>query len=204
MSYIFVLDVETTGLVLRGTPSDDPKQPHIVQFAGLLVDRDTQEEVEAVNVLVRPDGWQIPPETTAIHGISHVKALARGIPEKDVVDHFCRMQNMAELTVAHNLDFDALIMRIAMLRYGSSRSDADERAGRPSACTMKLSVNILNLPPTERMLAVGLRVPKAPKLTECMQHFFNEEHEGAHDALADARACSRVFFRLQEIYKQSQ
>ena len=110
---------------------------------------------------------------------------------------------MAELTVAHNLDFDALIMRIAMLRYGSTRSDADERVGRPSACTMKLSVNILNLPPTERMLAVGLRVPKAPKLTECVKYFFDEEHEGAHDALADARACSRVFFRLQEIYKQT-
>jgi len=47
------------------------------------------------------------------------------------------------------------------------------------------------------MLAAGFTKPKPPKLEECIRHFFNEELDGAHDAMVDVRACRRVYFHLQ-------
>lgn len=34
-----VYDTETTGLPLFSQPSEDPRQPHIVQLAAIVVDR---------------------------------------------------------------------------------------------------------------------------------------------------------------------
>ena len=68
-------------------------------------------------------------------------------------------------------------------------------------CTMEAATPIVNLPPTERMVAAGITKPKPPKLEECIRHFFDESLEGAHDALIDVRACSRVFFHLKTLEK---
>ena len=57
---------------------------------------------------------------------------------------------------------------------------------------------IVNLPPTRKMLDWGFNGPKPPKLEECMKHFFGEEFPGAHDAMVDTRACARVYWRLQQ------
>jgi DNA polymerase-3 subunit epsilon len=61
---------------------------------------------------------------------------------------------------------------------------------------MEAATPVLNLPPTERMIAAGFDKPKPPKLEECIRHFFNEDLEGAHDAMADVIACRRVYFHL--------
>ena len=37
---------------------------------------------------------------------------------------------------------------------------------------------------------------KWPKLTELHQHLFNEDFEGAHDALADVMATVKCYFNL--------
>jgi DNA polymerase-3 subunit epsilon len=68
---------------------------------------------------------------------------------------------------------------------------------------MEAAAPIVNLPPTERMLAAGFNKPKAPKLEECIHHFFGETLAGAHDALVDVRACARVYFHLQTLKAQA-
>lgn len=57
----------------------------------------------------------------------------------------------------------------------------------------------MNLPPTERMRAAGFNKPKPPKLEECIRHFFNEDLDGAHDAMIDVAACRRVYFHLKTL-----
>lgn len=170
-------------------------------MACLLIDRETRQEVESYEAIVKPNGWIIPPETTAIHGIGQARALLYGVPEADVMLRFKSMADQAGLIVAHNLPFDLQILRTAMLRYGVSRAEADALVGRPTGCTMQMAQPIVNLPPTERMKAVGIFAPKVPKLEECIAHFFHEGHEGAHDAMVDVRACARVYFHLIENFK---
>uniref|UniRef100_UPI0035C670C3 exonuclease domain-containing protein n=1 Tax=Serratia quinivorans TaxID=137545 RepID=UPI0035C670C3 len=80
MKTIFTYDTETTGLPNWKVPSDSPEQPHLVQLAGVLSNAETGEEIQSMNVIIKPDGWEIPEEVTAVHGITTEYALEHGIP----------------------------------------------------------------------------------------------------------------------------
>jgi DNA polymerase III subunit epsilon len=195
-----VYDTETTGLPDFKARSADPSQPHLVQLALVTYD-DLGVEFVARSMIVRPDGWIIPPEATAIHGITQERAMDEGIPEHEVVAAFVVVQGSAAVRVAHNESFDRRIMRIAMTRAGYARDFIELIEARESFCTCNAAKPIVNLPPTDKMLAVGFKGPKSPSLIECMSHFFNEPLDGAHDALVDARACARLYHHLRTMEK---
>jgi DNA polymerase-3 subunit epsilon len=199
---IFAFDTETTGLPLFNERSHDPRQPHVVQIALLLFD-DAGTEVEHDCLIVKPDGWVIPEDMTAIHGISHERAMDEGVPEGYAVDHFLCWQARGATRVAHNESFDRRIMRIAMTRAGIERGVIEATEARTVFCTCSEAKPIVNLPPTEKMVAKGMNGPKPPSLIECMKYFFGEELPGAHDALIDARACARIYFHLQSLKAQA-
>ncbi len=193
---ILAFDTETTGLPDYRAPSDAAHQPHLVQLAMLLLDDDLKERA-SLSLIIRPDGWEIPPEVSEIHGITTEMATAYGVPEGMATKVFASMlYGTGAQAVGHNVDFDMRIMRTAMLRAGYTREGL---AARPVAtfCTMKAATPIVNLPPTPKMVAAGFNKPKPPRLSECIAFFFQEELTGAHDALVDVRACVRVFLRLQ-------
>jgi DNA polymerase-3 subunit epsilon len=193
---ILFFDTETTGLPDFKARSSDPAQPHLVQLA-LVTVSDDGAETQAASLIVRPDGWTIPPAMTAIHGISHERAMDEGVPETAAVTAFMMAQGAALLRVAHNESFDRRIMRIAMTRAGIQRDMIEFIEGRESFCTCNAAKPILNLPPSGKMKAVGFNGPKPPKLAECIQFFFGEDLAGAHDALVDTRACARIYFRIR-------
>lgn len=195
---ILFFDTETTGIPDFKARSNDPTQPHLVQVALVQSNEDGQEIASNV-VIIRPDGWTISPELTAIHGISHERAMDEGIPESDAVDMFLLAQSRVQLRVAHNESFDRRIMRIAMTRAAIQRDVIEGIERRASYCTCEKSKPIVNLPPTEKMIAAGFNGPKPPKLEECIRHFFDEDLPGAHDALVDARACARIYRRLVKL-----
>lgn len=192
---ILTYDTETTGLPDFKARSNDPAQPHLVQIA-LIMAQDDGAEVEAIEHIIRPDGWTISAEMTAIHGISQERAMDEGIPERDATELFISLQAKARMRVAHNESFDRRIMRIAMTRAGIERDFIELVEARPSYCTCNKAKPIVNLPPTERMIAAGFKGPKSPSLSECIAYFFKEALDGAHDALVDARACARLYRAL--------
>lgn len=191
-----VFDTETCGIPVWDAPSADERQPHIVQLA-MIQYGDDGVELSARSVIVKPDGWVIPAETTAIHGISQERALAEGIPEHQAVALWLVAAARATITGAHNAPFDRRILRIAMFRSGYQKDLADFLGARPSFCTATKSRAIVAAPPTEKMLASGRATSKQPKLSECVRHFFDCEIEGQHDALVDARWCGRVYWALK-------
>jgi len=195
---ILFYDTETTGLPDWRQPSDSATQPHIVQLAILTCD-EAGGELDSHNLIVRPDGWTIPEEVTAIHGISQDRAMAVGIPEAEAVEMWLWARARAALCVAHNESFDARIMRIAMLRAGVERAFIERIENCSVFCTCTAATPIVNLPPSEKMAAKGMMRPKPPKLTEAIQHFFGEELPGAHDAMVDVRACARIFFHMKTL-----
>lgn len=195
---ILFFDTETTGLPDFKARSADPDQPHIVQLALIACD-DDGAETAVTSVIVRPDGWTISPELTAIHGISHERAMDEGVPEHEATTMFVMWQAQAALRVAHNESFDRRIMRIAMTRSGLERDFIEHIEARASFDTCGAAKPIINLPPTEKMMAIGMNRPKPPRLEECIRHFFDEELPGAHDALIDTRACARIYYHLQTL-----
>lgn len=64
---------------------------------------------------------------------------------------------------------------------------------------MKMAKQIVKAPLTEKQKACGFGGYKNPNLQEAYKHFFGVEFEGAHDAMADVRACRDVFFKLNEL-----
>jgi len=195
---ILFFDTETTGLPDYRSPSNAPHQPHLVQLAHILCE-DDGSDVEQANVIIRPDGWTIPDDVAAIHGITTEIAMEKGIPMAEAMDAFLTARRRAELRVAHNVSFDDRIMRIAMLRHGLVREDIETLEAGRKFCTVQATTTLVNLPPTEKMVAAGFNKPKPPKLIECIKHFFGEDLDGAHDAMVDVSACRRVYFHLQTL-----
>jgi DNA polymerase III epsilon subunit-like protein len=196
--HLLCYDTETTGLPDWNRPSLDPKQPHLVQLALIMCD-ETGAIQEQYSVIVKPEGWTISPEVTAIHGISHERALTEGVPEIDAATMYLLALARADLRVAHNEIFDRRIMRIAMLRAGIKREVIELLESRPAHCTCEQAKPIMKMPPTNKMAAKGMTQFKPPKLTEAIQFFFKEELAGAHDAMVDAHACMRLWVHLQSL-----
>lgn len=197
---VLIFDVETTGLPARGMPLDHERQPHLVQLAALLMDDDGTERA-SVSLIIRPP-VPIPDDVAAIHGITNNIAASVGIPPAAAVGVWSNLARRADLLVAHNIAFDILLMEIAWLRSMGAEAAANWQAlhaGRTRFCTMQAATPLVNLPPTERMIAAGFNRPKAPKLAECVRHFFGEDLAGAHDALVDVRACARVFCHIRNL-----
>jgi DNA polymerase-3 subunit epsilon len=197
MSILF-FDTETTGLVDWDRPIDDPAQPKVIQLAAILED-DAGNEMTILKTLIRPEGWFVPDKVSAIHGITTEQCLIYGVRLSSAVRLFLDLLSNARLLVAHNISFD---MRMMMISYLAVAGDDAMRKSKlhtiPVFCTKEQSASIVNLPPTERMIAAGMNKPKDPKLSEAYQFFFNERLEGAHDALVDVRACARVYHAIQE------
>jgi DNA polymerase-3 subunit epsilon len=191
----FFYDFETTGLPLFKEPSEDPRQPHIVQAAGILVDLADKKIVASLDLTCKPDGWEIPDEVAAIHGITTAKAMECGISESLVVSALHEMSKAATVRVGHNESFDARIMRIALMRH-STAEVADQWKEGVAHCTASLSTEIVQCPPTEKMLAVGRKHFKKPTLTEAYKHFTGKDLENAHSAMADAVACMEIYFLI--------
>jgi len=190
---ILFFDTETTGFFQERLPVDHPGQPHLVQLAAMLCE-DDGAEVMSISLVIN-NNVPIPLQASNVHRITTEIAAARGVEPSMAIDIFGHMYRLADTTVAHNIKFDKGIMEAAIAR----RHGAMRVMTKPMFCTMEAATPIVNLPPTERMLAAGFNKPKPPKLEECIRHFFNEDLDGAHDALIDVAACRRVYLHLKTL-----
>jgi len=195
-------DFETSGLPLFDQPSEDPRQPHIVQLGAALVNLDTRKTIQTIDVIVRPDGWIIPDEVSAIHGITTEMAMDLGVPESLAVEMLWSLWR-GRLRIGHNEQFDARIMRIGLKRFmdqsGLELPPSDEwKAGR-AECTARMSNKHVACPPTAAMKAAGRFHNKTPKLTEAYLHFTGTPLDGAHNAMVDVEGCKTVFFAVKDL-----
>lgn len=135
--------------------------------------------------IIRPDGFVIPSDAAAIHGISQARAMAEGVPLQVVLDRFRQYLERAEVLVAHNMAFDEKIVGAEFLR----NNIPDPIAVRPRICTMLGSTDYCRIP--------GKYGNKWPKLTELHQVLFGESFDEAHNAAVDISATARCFWELR-------
>lgn len=192
-----IYDTETTGLPDWKQPSEAEHQPHLTDLCYLLFSKEG-ELIESMDALIRPDGWVIPQEVEELTGLSTDFLTINGIPEREALALFGRINKKADVRVAHNAQFDERIMRIAISRY-FGKDVADRFKEKPLYCTANSTKNIVKCPPTEKMLKSRFKNTfKTPNMQEALSFFCPGEVIGqAHRARPDAQACAKVFFAMQ-------
>jgi DNA polymerase III epsilon subunit-like protein len=154
--------------------------------------------------LVRPEGFVIPAQAEAIHGISTARALSEGRPFSSVLSELIGPLRRCSAIVGHNVKFDVGVLRAELLRRaqwegvpgheggwgaecedgapdtGSELMAEAERllASKPMVCTMEMGRSML-----------GLR--RNPRLGDLYKALFGSALQGAHDAAVDTLACYR-------------
>jgi DNA polymerase-3 subunit epsilon len=183
---ILFIDTETTGKAFFDLPSDDDRQPRMVQLAAVLSDP-TGRVRGQLDVLILPEGWSVPVDATRVHGLTTDDCTAHGVRASSALKLLCEMAGDASKIVAHNIDFDAFILDGEFRRAGIQ----DVLPTEKYFCTMKAATDVCRLP--------GRRGFKWPSLAEAHRHLCGHDFDGAHDAMSDVRACMKVYFALQEM-----
>jgi DNA polymerase III subunit epsilon len=183
MKTILSYDTETTGLPDWKIPSDSPEQPHLVQLAAVLANAETGEEIQSINVIIKPDGWEIQEEVTEIHGITTEYALKHGVAEVDAVNMLLAIAGDSERN-AYNKTFDQRIIRIALKRYDDFNEEQIEKWAIKDDhhCSMRMAQKELG--------------GKNPKLSVAYKAICGKDLVNAHSAMADTKAAQEIFLML--------
>ena len=182
-------DTETSGLPKFKSPNTDPGQPWIVQLAAVL---STDNKVlMSMNFIIKSDGLPIHPKAEEVHGISVKLADQIGFEPQVAFSTFLQMAEKANKLICHNTAFDMRLLDILATRLDHYQDFVNTVRVKPHVCTMIKSTNFCKLP-----YPSGRRGNKWPKLTELHAILFDEDFEGAHDALNDVYATQRCYYEL--------
>lgn len=190
MNLLF-FDTETTGLWDKRLPCGHEGQPRIVQIAAILADAASREEIMRIDLIVLRD-QPIPEASSKVHGTTTEVSQAIGLTEGPVLDVFCDMVAVADLLVAHNIEFDVNVVNNAA-RLLSGNPKIDVFAGKKQFCTMLAAVPVCKFPNQN-----GYRGYAWPKLERAIPHLLGREPTAAHRAVGDVIDCRDLFFFLQD------
>ena len=178
---LMIFDTETTGIPIWKEPSGGDNQPHIVEVAAVIVNPFTEEVKGELELIVAPDGWEIPDEVAAIHGLTTELATENGLPETEVLQLFLDFWG-GRKRIAFNTTFDNRIVRIATKRFCDGDTIDFWKAGSYE-CAMIGSRKVMG--------------GKQPKLSEAYEYFTGKPLEEAHSAMADVKATIEVYFKMK-------
>lgn len=190
---VLIFDTETTGLPPRGLQF---KRAHSGNFLAWRSCRIVQIAWEVRDMkgviltresfLINPDGFDIPEQATAIHGITTERAKAEGVQMHSVISKL--MSDIStwnvHIVVAHNIDFDSNVLLAEMYTLQMSNEKAIWKAMKKE-CTMRMGT----LP--------GKRWSKLSVLYESIcGPIVPEVLEKLHDAATDVSLCADIYFAL--------
>jgi DNA polymerase-3 subunit epsilon len=197
--YIF-FDTETTGLPKnwKAPVTDTDNWPRITQLAWQVYDKDGKLLYERCE-LIKPDGWTIPtveeltkegnknPHFFEENNMSTERCEKEGVELNEILKDFVNKVNKSEYLIAHNMNFDEKIIGCEMIRENTTFKTQPKKL-----CTMQESTHYCKMKPFR------YGTYKWPSLDELHNKLFDEGFDGAHDALADVKACARSFFELKD------
>lgn len=183
---ILFFDTETTGLPINWDAPVDKLDnwPRLVQLAWQVYDLN-ENILEEHNYIIKPDGFKISSEASAIHKITTEIATETGVDLLTILKVFSSSVKNSDLMVAHNYNYDYNIMGSELLRNGL-KNDLKEKE---HICTMEESTDFCKIP--------GPYGYKWPKLEELYYMLFKESFN-AHNALDDIKATARCFWDLRK------
>lgn len=181
---VLFFDTETTGIPDRSAKWDVDfnDYPRIVQIAWMIGEH-------AESHIIRPEGWEIPEETVAVHGITTEYALEHGEPFILVIARFIEFATNAGLLCGHNIHFDTGIIKANILRELGreyyNANDVEQALFKGKRIdTMRSTMKWVDARNSWGKL-------KFPNLGELYARCFPGETFPAHDALEDVKAVAR-------------
>ena len=193
-----IFDTETNGKMdFKKEDMNASSQPALVQLGMILVDTATWIPKLRTCMMIQEVSF-MEEEAQKIHGISVPDCQRYGVPQVLACQQFRHLLTLADCLVAHNLNFDERVMKIAMQRVGLPPIDSILLGENlQTICTMKESTDIVGIPAP--FVGKSAQAFKWPTLEESFQHFTSRTLEnGGHDAMVDAEACLTVFQSLVE------
>lgn len=180
-------DTETTGLPKNyNAPSSDLENwPRLVQLSWELYNDECL--ISKTNMIIKPDGFEIPTQSSDVHGITTERALAEGVDCKKAVYFFLGAARQADVIIGHNVNFDMHIMGAELFRHWGK----DYIEDLPTEDTMLASVEFCKIPN-------GRGGYKWPRLQELHKKLFKKEFDDAHDSSADVAATARCYWALMK------
>jgi DNA polymerase-3 subunit alpha len=181
-----IFDTETTGLPKKWKAplSDFDNWPRMVQLAWQCHDIEGNF-LFAKNHVITPEGYTIPEDVVAVHGITTEIAFEKGIPLKEALLDFMEDVRKSKYIIGHNVSFDVNIVGCELLRCEMDEQDLlgasalDTMTGSKEYCDLKRKGQLKN-----------------PTLTELHMRLFGVPFAEAHNAAADVEATSRCFLEL--------
>jgi len=192
---ILVADTETTNLVPKGKhySTDFKDFPKIVSIAWQLLDED-QKLFNKEYHIIRPDGWEIPPEATEIHLITNDMATKIGMDMKTILRHFIIDAQCADKIIIHNSYFDCSIIKANLLCLGVDKEIANKALAKEKRVdTMMQTTKFVGA------LYANGNPGKWPKLEELYKKLFNEDMEGAHSSEKDVENLKKCYYELKRL-----
>lgn len=186
--YLF-FDTETTGLPKnwKASITDTDNWPRVTQLAWQVYD-ENGKLIREVCSLIKPDGWEIPKEDFFIeNNMSTERCEKEGVRLIDILEDFVEQVDNSDYLIAHNMNFDEKVIGCEMVRMKLSFREEPKKL-----CTMQESTNYCKMKPFR------YGTYKWPSLLELHEKLFDEGFDGAHDALADVKACAKSFFELKK------
>ena len=139
--------------------------------------------IDRFDVVVRPDGWTIPEEAIASHGITNEMAEKAGISESAAVELFFELLSCGDegvSTVTSNKQFNNRIMRIAIKRFGSENQQNFWNKKDNKFCAVSMAKDYFDV--------------KKLNIDDAFSHFSNEEIQAG--TVGDAEKSAKVYFAL--------
>ena len=183
---ILFFDTETTGFMTQ-KPLGDASHGRIVQLAFIVTDNDGKEMASYNSLINTP----VEIGNSAFHSITNDMCEKYGVAPVTALSIFHGYAKRCDKVIGHNVYFDRCMVMNEMAIAGKDWQWLEDIH---YDCTMALTQDLCKLPLTAAQVAKNMTGFKQPKLQEAYKHCFGVEFEGAHDALADVRACKDVYF----------
>lgn len=185
-----VFDVETSGFWSNKKEANDNTQGNIMQLAFQYYDDDRVCR-HSLSTLLSPlnEGLICNDKAFEKHKIPMSACYDHGLPQRLSLGMFYHAAVKADCFVAHNSTFDVNMVKKHFMRIGADKY-IDIFDKKPVIDTMKTSIPIVKALPKK------YGKYKYPSLSECALYYWNEEIEGAHDALIDVKYCAKIFYEL--------
>jgi DNA polymerase III epsilon subunit-like protein len=148
------------------------------------------------------NGVMITKESSNIHGITNEISEEKGVPMEAALNAFFESFKVANLVVAHNVDFDknfviAEIFRIVKNKMGSKywlNMATDIACSKKYYCTMQEGTDLCNIKAFTKIQKK--EYIKFPTLGELCKHLFGYEPKNMHNAMNDVVVCFQCFYKM--------